>query len=37
MDAWIAAVAEVHGLVLVTRNTADFVGAVAEIVNPWTT
>ena len=37
MDAWIAAVAGVHGLVLVTRNAADFADAVAEIVNPWTT
>jgi hypothetical protein len=35
MDGWIAATAEVHGLVLVTRNTADFVDAVARIVDPW--
>jgi hypothetical protein len=35
MDGWIAAVAKVHGLVLVTRNHADFAGTVARVVNPW--
>jgi predicted nucleic acid-binding protein len=35
MDGWIAAIAEVHGLVLITRNVADFAHAVSQIVNPW--
>jgi toxin FitB len=35
MDGWIAAVAEVHGLVLVTRNAADFAGTAMRIVDPW--
>ena len=36
MDALIAATAQVHGLTLVTRNTADFQTAVKSILNPWT-
>jgi len=35
MDGFIAAIATVHGLTLVTRNVADFDGTVPEIVNPW--
>jgi toxin FitB len=35
-DAFIAATAEVHGLTLVTRNTADFGPTLKAIVNPWT-
>jgi len=34
LDAFLAATAEVHRLVLVTRNTADFHGV--EVLNPWT-
>jgi predicted nucleic acid-binding protein len=34
-DAWIAATALVHGLTVVTRNVADFVGMHVPIVNPW--
>ncbi|MGE0241962.1 MAG: hypothetical protein AB7S59_24820 [Parvibaculaceae bacterium] len=35
-DAWIAASAMVHELVVVTRNTADFVRAGIPLFNPWT-
>jgi predicted nucleic acid-binding protein len=35
MDAWLAALAETHELTLVTRNTADFEGSVASLLNPW--
>lgn len=35
MDAFIAATASVHGLTLVTRNTADFRSVVKDVVNPW--
>lgn len=35
-DCWIAATALVHGLAVVTRNTADFVPMGVPVVNPWT-
>lgn len=35
-DALIAATAQVHGLTLVTRNTADFDESVKSLLNPWT-
>lgn len=34
-DALIAATALVHGLVVVTRNTADFTNTGARLLNPW--
>jgi toxin FitB len=34
-DAMIAATASVHGLVVVTRNTADFEKAKVGLLNPW--
>ena len=34
-DAVIAATAEVHGLVLVTRNVRDFAGWGGRVFNPW--
>lgn len=36
MDALIAATAQVHGLTLVTRNTADFEESLTGLLNPWT-
>lgn len=36
MDALIAATAQVHGLTLVTRNTADFEESLKSLLNPWT-
>jgi hypothetical protein len=35
MDVWIAAVAEVHGLMVVTRDTADFAPLLDNVFNPW--
>jgi len=35
MDGFIAATAEAHSLILVTRNVSDFEFSVKEIVNPW--
>lgn len=35
MDSLIAAVANQHGMVLVTRNTADFAAIGTDILNPW--
>ena len=35
IDLQIAAIAAQHSLVLVTRNTADFVGLDLDIVDPW--
>ena len=34
-DAMIAATALVHGLTVVTRNTADFAGSGVTLINPW--
>lgn len=34
-DALIAATALVHGLTVVTRNTADFIATGARLLNPW--
>lgn len=34
-DALIAATALVHGLTVVTRNTADFTATGARLLNPW--
>lgn len=34
-DAWIAAAALEHGLVVVTRNTSDFAPTGVELLNPW--
>lgn len=35
MDGWIAAVALVHDLVLVTRNIRDFEGLGVALLDPW--
>lgn len=34
-DALIAATALVHGMTVVTRNVADFVGTQVPLLNPW--
>lgn len=34
-DAWIAATALEHGLVVATRNTSDFAPTGVELLNPW--
>ena len=34
-DAIIAATALVHGMTIVTRNTADFEASGAPVINPW--
>ncbi|MCW5714166.1 MAG: type II toxin-antitoxin system VapC family toxin [Bauldia sp.] len=34
-DAFIAATALTHNFTIVTRNTADFAGTGARLVNPW--
>ena len=36
VDGLIAATAVVHGLIVVTRNVADFDDAGVSVVNPWT-
>jgi toxin FitB len=36
MDAWIAATAAVHGLIVVSRNIGDFGGYEGKVLNPWT-
>jgi predicted nucleic acid-binding protein len=35
MDAFIAATAEAHGLILVTRNVSDFESSIKAMINPW--
>lgn len=35
LDAQIAAIAQVHGALLATRNIADFEGCGLRLVNPW--
>ena len=35
MDAMLAATAEVHALVLVTRNEVDFHLTLKSVINPW--
>jgi hypothetical protein len=35
MDALIGATAQVHGLTLVTRNTADFQQSLKSLLDPW--
>ena len=35
IDGFIAATAEAHDLILITRNVSDFEFSVKEIVNPW--
>jgi predicted nucleic acid-binding protein len=36
VDGWLAATALIHGLTLVTRNTADVEGSGVPVLNPWT-
>lgn len=35
MDAFIAATAQAHDLILVTRNVSDFEASIKAIINPW--
>jgi predicted nucleic acid-binding protein len=35
MDVWIAAIAEIHGLTVVTRDAADFAPLLESVFNPW--
>jgi predicted nucleic acid-binding protein len=35
MDGWIAAIATVHGLTVVTRNVEDFAAHEGKLLNPW--
>jgi toxin FitB len=35
LDVWIAAIVEVHGMTLVTRNVADFAPLLGHVFNPW--
>ena len=35
MDAFIAAIADVNGMTLVTRNTSHFEVSLEHIINPW--
>jgi toxin FitB len=35
VDSLIAATASIHGLTVVTRNTADFEGCGVPLINPW--
>lgn len=35
VDGFIAATAQVHNLILVTRNTKDFIHTSIKIINPW--
>ena len=35
VDSLIAAIARVHGLTVVTRDTADFEGCEVPLLNPW--
>jgi predicted nucleic acid-binding protein len=34
-DAFIAATALIHGMIVVTRNVADFVATAVDTLNPW--
>lgn len=34
-DAWIAATALVHRMIVVSRNTRDFSACGAQVINPW--
>jgi toxin FitB len=35
MDVWIAVIAEIRGLIVVTRNVADFKPLYDRVFNPW--
>lgn len=34
-DSFIAATAQVHNLIVATRNVSDFANMGAELINPW--